>query len=183
MTGCAIPLQKTHGIAFERRRLYYPWHRWYDRDILTRPAGGAHADTAYFCKAPEAPVDAMLVEVPQWMFDAAQCAAMRMAEFPYVDCPTLRLLKDAIAEQRASVRPAVLKPQLSRQAGHGDTDGNDSKTTSNAVGAVWRTPRRTAVARSRRSHARGGGQDSGTAPTQPERKQPKSRASQSRRAR
>lgn len=116
--GLCNPSTENSRFVLERRRLYYPWHRWYDCDILTRPAGGAHADTGYFCKPPDAPLDAMLIEVPQWMFDAAQCAAMRMAEFPYVDCPTLRLLKDAIAEQRASVRPAVLKPHLSRQAGH-----------------------------------------------------------------
>ena len=92
--------------------------------MLTRRAGGAHADVAFLCKLPDAPLDAMLVEVPKWMFDAAHCATLRLAEQPHVDCATLRTLKSSIAEQRVSVKVSVLQPQLSRQAGHGDTDGS-----------------------------------------------------------
>ena len=42
--------------SFEPRQVCYPWHRWYGRSVLTRKAGGAHADVAYFCKLPEAPL-------------------------------------------------------------------------------------------------------------------------------
>ena len=185
--GCAIPLQKTHSIAFEARRLCYPWHRWYGRSILTRAVGGAHADATYLCKLPEAPVDAMLVEVPRWMFDAAQCTSMRLAEVPHVDCSTLRRLKNTIAEQRVSVKTggaAVVQPQLSRQAGDGDIDGNDSKTTSNEpVGAVRRTPSRTALARSRRIHPRRGGRNSDATAAQRSRGQSEPSPSDTRRAR
>jgi hypothetical protein len=124
----AIPLQKTHSIAFESRQVCYPWHRWYGHSVLTRKAGVAHADMAYFCKLPEEPLDAMLVEIPKWMFDAPHCATMRLRERPHVDCATLRTLKNSIAEQHASVKAAVLQPQLSRQAGHGDIDDGDSKS-------------------------------------------------------
>ena len=103
---CAVPLQKTHRIVFEPRRLCYPWHPWYGHSILTRAAGGAHTNLTYFCKLPEAPLDAMLVEIPRWMFDAVHCATMRAAELPHVDCATLRALKSTIAEQRASVNTA-----------------------------------------------------------------------------
>ena len=51
------------------RQVCYPWHRWYGQTILTRRAGGAHADIAYFCKLLDSPLDAMLVEIPKWMFD------------------------------------------------------------------------------------------------------------------
>ena len=160
--GCAIPPQKTHSIAFELRRLCYPWHPWYDRSILTRAAGGARADVAYFCKLPDAPPGAMLVETPRWMFDASQCATMQLAESACVDCETLRALKNTIAEQRVPVKRPVIQPQLFRQAGHGDTDGKDSRTNvDEAVNAVWATPRRTTVARSRRSDARRGSHYSG----------------------
>jgi hypothetical protein len=84
--GFAVPLQKTHSIAFEPKRLCYRWHRWYDRNILTRAAGGARADVMYFCKLPEAPSSEMLVAIPRWMFDAAQCSEMRIADAPHVDC-------------------------------------------------------------------------------------------------
>ena len=178
---CAIPPQKTHSIAFEPRRLCYPWHPWYDRNILTRPAGGAHAAVAYFCKLPETPHDAMLVEVPRWMFDAVQCATMRAAEFAHVDCATLHTLRRAIAEQRASMKPAVIQPQLSRQAGDGDIDGNDSNRTSNdATGDVRRTPRRTAVGRSRSVDTRRDSQTSGATTPQHSSGQSKPRRSRAR---
>ena|SRR5258708_32690542 len=120
--ACAIPLQKTHELSFEPRQVSYPWHRWYAQTILTRRAGGAHADVAYFCKLPDAPLDAMLVEIPKWMFDAAQCELMRLVEDPRVDCVTLRALKSAISEQAVSLKSAVLQPQVSRDAGDGDAD-------------------------------------------------------------
>ena len=158
----AIPLQKTHSIAFDSRQVCYPWHRWYGRSVLTRRAGGAHADVAFQCKLPDAPLDAMLVEIPKWMFDAAHCATLRLTEQPHVDCATLRTLKSSIAEQRVSVKVSVLQPQLSRQAGHGDTDGSlFRKISNNTTGAVRRTTRRTALERSHPTGARRGGKTPG----------------------
>jgi hypothetical protein len=93
-----IPRKKTHNIAFEIRRLHYQWHPWYGLDILTRRAGGANAATAYFCKLPEMGPDATLVEIPQWMFDPAQCAIMRVNTRPEVNCAALRDLKKTIAD-------------------------------------------------------------------------------------
>src|SRR5271157_2464116 len=140
-TGCAIPLQKTHSIEFESRRLCYPWHRWFDRTVLTRRAGGSHADTVYFCRLPQSLPHAMFVEIPKWMFDGAQCASMHLAELPHVDCATLRALKNTITEQSASVKATVLQTQLSLQT-HGDTHGNTSRRRANETnGAVWRTSR------------------------------------------
>lgn len=161
--GCAIPLQKTHSIVFEPRRLCYPWHPWYGRSVLTRKAGGAHADLVYFCKLPEAPLHAMLVEIPKWMFDAARCAMMRFAELPQVDCATLRALKSTIAEQHVSVKAAVIQPQLSRQAGHGGSDDNNfGRTSKDTTGTLRRTARSTALERSARTKAGRGRDTSGT---------------------
>lgn len=166
-TGCAIPLQKTHNIAFEPRQVCYPWHRWYGRSVLTRRAGGAHSDVAYFCKLPESPLDAMLVEIPKWMFDAAHCSTLRLTDQPHVDCATLRTLKISITEQRVSVKAAVLQPQLSGQAGHGDTDVNSfKKASNNTTGVVRRTTRRTALARSDSTLTRRGGKTSSATPRQ-----------------
>lgn len=162
-TGYAIPLQKTHSIAFEPRQVCYPWHRWYGRKVLTRGAGGAHASVAYFCKLPEAPLDTMLVEIPKWMFDAAHCATMRLTEQAYVDCATLRALKNSIAEQRVSVKVSVLQPQLSRQAGHGDKDDCDSKSKDESAGAVRRTTRPTSVEQSHPTYTRRSVKPSGAA--------------------
>ena len=180
----AIPLQKTHSIAFEPRQVCYPWHRWYGRSVLTRKAGGAHAEVAFLCKLPEAPLDAMLVEIPRWMFDAAHCATLRLTEQAHVDCATLRTLKNSITEQRVSVKASVLQPQLSRQAGHGDTDGSSfRKISSNTIGAVRRTTRRTALERSHPSGARRGGKTSGSTPRQCSDEQSSSRPSRAGRTR
>jgi hypothetical protein len=158
----AIPLQKTHSITFESKQVCYPWHRWYGRSVLTRRAGGAHADMVFLCKLPEAPIDAMLVEIPKWMFDAAHCATLRVTEQPHVDCAALCTLKNSIAEQRVSVKASVLQPQLSRQAGDGDTDDSDFKSKSEeTAGAVRRTNRRTTLERSHPTHARRSGKTSG----------------------
>jgi hypothetical protein len=172
--------------VFEPMRLCYPWHPWYGLSILTRAAGGAHANSTYFCKLPEAPVDAMLVEVPRWMFDAAHCARMRAAELPHVDCATLRALKSTIAEQRASVNTAkaVIQPQVSRQAGDGDTDANDSTTSSHgAAGAIRPMPGRTAVARPRGDYPSRTDQATRATPPQRSRGQSQPRSSRPGRAR
>jgi len=154
-TACAVPLQKTHSIAFETKRLCYPWHRWYDRNVLTRAAGGARSDVMYFCKLPDAPLDAMLVEIPRWMFDPTQCSGMAVADAPHVDCETLHALKNT-TEQHVSVKVTVLQPQLSRQPGDGGTIGNHSQTIcSDAAHVIRRARRRTGLARSRGAH-RGG---------------------------
>ena len=179
--GCAIPLQKTHSIVFESRRLCYPWHPWYGRSVLTRKAGGAHADVAYFCKLPEAPLHAMLVEIPKWMFDAAPCATMRIAELPHVDCATLRILESTIAEQCVSMKAAVLQPQLSRHTGHGGSDDNNfGKTSKDAADAVQRTLRRTVLEQPCRVNARRGSETSGEAAGQRSHGQRRKRSSEPR---
>jgi hypothetical protein len=120
---------------------------------LTRRAGGAHADVAYFCKLPDAPLDAMLVEIPKWMFDAAQCAPMRLVDDPHVDCATLRILKCTISEQCVSLNAAVLQPQVSRQTGDGDADDTSPCTSNYPTGAVRRAGRRAQLERSERADA------------------------------
>lgn len=181
---CAIPLQKTHNLSFEPRRVCYPWHRWYGLTILTRRAGGAHADLAYFCKLPEAPLDTMLIEIPKWMFDAAHCATMRLVDDPRVDCETLRRLKTTIARQRVSVEPTVLQPQVTRQAGDGDTDGSNSPNKSNiTTGAIRRTASHTKLERSHRADTERSAQTTVATARQRSDKQSSSRPSKARRAR
>ena len=95
--GSAIPRQKTHNITFQLRSLCYRWHPWYGRDLLTRAATGVRADISYLCTIPDAPVGAMLVEIPRWMFDSSDCAAMRLGELAHVDCTALQALKGMLA--------------------------------------------------------------------------------------
>src|SRR5439155_27200475 len=101
---CAIPLQKTHSITFESRQVCYPSHRWCGRNVLTRRAGGDHAEMVFLCKLPEAQIDAMLVEIPKWMFDAAHCATLRVTEGAHVDCAALCTSQNSIAAPRVSAK-------------------------------------------------------------------------------
>ncbi len=182
-TGCAIPLQKTHELSFEPRQICYPWHRWYGQTILTRRAGGAHADLAYFCKLPEAPLDAMLVEIPKWMFDAAHCAPMRLVDDPHVDCATLRTLRNTISEQCVSSKAAVLQPQVNRQAGDGDADDTLPCTSNYPTGAVRRPGHRARLERSQRAGAERRNQATGSTPHKCEDKQANPHLKKTRRAR
>jgi len=158
----ANPRQKTHETTFDLREVRYPWHRWFGRNIETRRAASLHFENAYLCKLPETPPYTMLVEVPKWMFDLAECGSMRIDADPHVDCATLRLLKKTIIEQRASLKPAVIQPQLSRQAGDGGIDDSDSNCPSNnADGVIQRTEHQTELERSRRIDSNRGDKSSG----------------------
>jgi hypothetical protein len=180
----AIPLQKTHNLSFEPRQVCYPWHRWFGQIILTRKAGGAHADLAYFCKLPEELLDVMLIEIPKWMFDAVHCATMCLVDDPQVDCGTLRSLKSTISEQHVSVNAVVLQPQVSRQAGDGDTDDIDFPSKSNnTTGAVRREAGVAKLERTHRANAERCGQITGATAHPRSDQQASSHPSRNRRAR
>lgn len=121
----------------------------------------------------------MLVEVPKWMFDAAECAEMRIEALARVDCETLRALKKAIIEQRASLRSAVIQPQATGQAGSGDTDG--SSNSEEAVDVVRRSTRRAALERSHPADKSRSGKPSGAVVDQHADKQSGSRLAGARR--
>jgi hypothetical protein len=104
----------------------------------------------------------MLVEVPKWMFDSAECGSMRIEAVPHVDGATLRALNQTIIEQRASLKPAVIQPQLSRQAGNGGIDVSDSNgPANNTVGVIQQTDHPTELERSRRIDSNRVGKSSG----------------------
>src|SRR6185437_11557033 len=147
--------QKTHGAASELRRLCYPWHRWYDHDVLTHNGKGVYAVLSYACRLPEKP-DAIL-QIPRWMFDPKLCAAMRVAERPEVDCATLRDLQRLIAERRGTAFTWVVQP-LASQPPEGDANGESpTKRSAHTAGPVLRKSRRAAMARPERDDAHRGG--------------------------
>lgn len=146
----ANPPQKTHEITFDQREVHYPWHRWFGHTIETRKAGGQHYQLAYLCKLPESPPHTLLVEVPKWMFDAAECASMRIESLPYVDCEKLRIFRKVMVEQRSSLKAVVIQPQPTGEAGSGGTDGRDPHgKKENAVSAIQRTTHHATLGRSR----------------------------------
>lgn len=147
-TAFAIVRQKTHNIAFESRTLCYPWHPWYGKSILTRRAGGARFESAYHCKLPESPPDVMLVELPKWMFDSAECSTMRLAECPRVDVLALRSVAQLILDHDVSRTTSA-----SESADPGDKNESAVKTTvTETDDAVRRKTPAIRMARSDRDH-------------------------------
>jgi hypothetical protein len=183
MTGRATAsrLRKTHNIAFEPKQLFYPWHRWHGREVLTRKATGSCSEHSLWCRLPEDAPDAMLVSTPCWMFDAAVCARIRMGDKPSVDCAALRAVRDLIDEVRASIPSVVLQDQRSQPENLGDADANDKlRSISNqSAGVVLRANSSAAVETPSRAPARRSDQESGAASVQRSRRRAKPRSSQS----
>lgn len=146
---------KTHGAAFELRRLCYPWHRWYGRDVLTHKSGGVYAALSYTCRLQEEPDT--LLQIPRWMFDSKTCATTHVSEQPRVECSTLRELQILISEQISELctvsMAAVVQPRASQPI-DGDADGKNTATRSaQAAGSVLGKGRRAAVGRPKRTNA------------------------------
>jgi len=186
--GCASHLRKTHNLTFEPKQLFYPWHRWHGREVLTRKATGPYSEHALWCRLPDAAPDAMLVAIPRWMFDAAACATMRLEEKPVVDCAALRAVQGLIGELCTGASHGVLQHQLSQPENHGDADANDQphSISNQSAGVVLRASAAAAVAEPPRTAARRGDQKLGAASAQRSRrrsKRSKQRCSRSRRAR
>jgi len=141
---------KTHGAASELRRLFYSWHRWYGRDVLTSNGKGVYAVASYACRLPDEP-DAIL-QIPRWMFDSKICATMHVGDQPRVECSTLRALQTLIAEQGTVALSAMVQPRAS-QAIDGDADGQNRATRSaQATEPVLGNSRPAAVARPERTN-------------------------------
>jgi hypothetical protein len=133
--------RNAHGSESELKRLCYQWHRWYGRDVITQKSTGIYAPFTYACRLAEEK-DSVLLLIPQWMFDAAACGAMRIDPTPQVDYTTLRGLQALLRDLRGPVALPVVKPHPS-QLDHGDGNGNKPK----------KKPVRAAHAVLRKSHA------------------------------
>jgi hypothetical protein len=66
-----------------------------------------------------------LVHIPQWMFDAALCAKMRIDTLPRVECDALHALKSLCRELRATAITSMINHEPSHSY-HGDVDGNQT---------------------------------------------------------
>jgi hypothetical protein len=147
--------RNAHGSESELRRLCYQWHRWYGRDVVTQKSTGVYAPSTYACRLADEK-DAVLLQIPRWMFDAAACEAMGIGPAPRVDYTTLRALQTFLLDLGAPVTPPVVKPRLS-QSDHGDGDGNklQQRPVRAAADSVLRKSHTTApVARSQRGKTR-----------------------------
>src|SRR5262245_51427841 len=84
----------THSI--ESREVRYPWHPWCGRSVWISEIQPRHRGTMYRCTI-ELSSTVRAVEIPEWMFDAAACAVMRLAPAPVADVEALLQLKHLLS--------------------------------------------------------------------------------------
>jgi hypothetical protein len=106
---------KTHNA--EAREVQYPWPPWFGRTVwLYRIAVGPTKSVAR-CGL-ERTQCARAVDVPLWMFEAAACSALRVAEEPAVDCAALQtliaLLHGAVLQNRHSSQEVPMQARTNR---------------------------------------------------------------------
>ena len=117
-TGCRAPgdfvpcgttrQHKTHQT--ERRKVRYPWHPLFGREVLVRGKQRKYKAAMYRCHIP-GKERRNCFEIPQWMFDSAVCSRMRVTESPHVCATALRTLKQLIEETSTASRCAVIEAQ------------------------------------------------------------------------
>jgi hypothetical protein len=183
--GYASRLRKTHNVVFELQRLYYPWHRWYEREIQTRKATGPYSAHTLWCRLSDDAPDEVLIALPCWMFDATACATMRIAANPSVDCGALRSVQGLIRHANTGVSSKMLQHQPCQSEDHGDADAHESphSISNKSAQTVLRTGSPTAVEEPPGARPRRGNQESGASFVQRSRRTLKQRSSKPRRAR
>lgn len=67
----------------ESRELLYAWHPWSGHKVFIHKAVDKNQQTTLRCSL-EPIVNARLIEIPHWMFDAASLCGVRRADMPTV---------------------------------------------------------------------------------------------------
>jgi hypothetical protein len=83
-------------------------------------------------------VNARLIEIPQWMFDAASLCGVRWADTPTVSCEALLELKALLSSMEKQRDDRVLQAQHPSLARTGETDAKVVKNA--ACGATEAVP-------------------------------------------
>ena len=91
------------------REVRYPFHPWHGRRVLVQAVRIRNGPLVFQCRTDDERGFPVL-EIPRWMFDAAECATMRTGELPYVNCEALRALKSTMTEMRVPESESMLKP-------------------------------------------------------------------------
>jgi hypothetical protein len=116
----------------ESREVCYPWHPWYVRSVWIYETLVKNGQAVFRCGIEENK-EARRLEIPQWMFDPAQCSRMRRMAVPTVACEALWDLK--VLLQGASLgRPGVvLQAQHHSLLALGGADANVREPTDSRI--------------------------------------------------
>jgi len=117
------PQHKTHQT--ELRKVQYPWHPLFGREVLVRGAQRKHEAAMYRCHIP-GKERRNCFEIPQWMFDSAVCSRMRVTESPHVCSTALQTLKQLLEETSTAPRSSVIEAQHRSLSDKGGADAQSS---------------------------------------------------------
>lgn len=78
-------------------KVQYPWHPFYDREVLVRGRQRKSEYTGFRCTLKEEPKWAC-IEIPEWMFDRALCSLMLLKNEPFVFLIALEDLRKLLDE-------------------------------------------------------------------------------------
>jgi len=107
----------------ESREVCYPWHPWYARSVWIYETLVKNGQAVFRCGIEENQ-EARRLEIPQWMFDPAQCSRMRRMAVATVACEALWDLK-VLLQGASRGRPGVvLQAQHQSLLAPGGADAN-----------------------------------------------------------
>jgi hypothetical protein len=94
---CTNRQRKTHITDVQEVR--YRFHPWYGQRVLVE-AGGIRSGAVMFRCRRDDERGFPVLEIPQWMFDSQNCAAMEMRHNALVSCMALRDLRILLDDAR-----------------------------------------------------------------------------------
>ena len=123
---CTTRRYDTHSI--DPRELRYPWHPWHGRPVFIRGVSERAGRAVFHCSL-DATIGVRLLEIPQWMFDAAAVCLIRLSASPVASCEALRELRELIGPHRAVGSAEVVQTQHQSLTHTGGSDATPTQAT------------------------------------------------------
>ncbi|OQB80127.1 MAG: hypothetical protein BWX88_04656 [Planctomycetes bacterium ADurb.Bin126] len=153
--GASCTTQRRNTSNSELRQVQYAWHPLHGQHVIVCLEQVRRSVPVAHCRLPGRE-DRSSLEIPQWMFDRATCAAMRWEQEPRVSWQTLADLKNLLGARTAQRQDAVV------QSVHHLSEGD-----AHAPPAPPATEGRTEPVQARTSDSRLAGLAGGDSPTDP----------------
>lgn len=96
---CTTRQRNTH--INDVREVRYPFHPWHGRCVLVQAVRLRNGPVVFQCRTDDDRGFPVL-EIPQWMFDAAECCRIAVSSRIVVRCEALRHLRVLLAEAQQS---------------------------------------------------------------------------------
>ena len=106
---CCTTRQRNSHVT-ESRTVLYRWHPWHGREVSIFGSKTKNERAIFRCALN--PSDARVLEVPQWMFDAATCSRMRLSVVPSISVRSLRELTQLLSVIGSPADSDVVKAKL-----------------------------------------------------------------------